>query len=78
MVKNPPANPRDTEVMGSIPGSRKWQPTPVILPGKSQGQRNMAGYSPWDHKELDMMEHAPTTHLRKEMMPILLLLKFRR
>ena len=26
---------------------RKWQPTPVFLPGKSHGQRNLAGYSPW-------------------------------
>ena len=26
---------------------RKWQPTPVFLPGESQGQRSLAGYSPW-------------------------------
>ena len=26
---------------------RKWQPTPVFLPGKSHGQRSLAGYSPW-------------------------------
>ena len=26
---------------------RKWQPTPVSLPGKSHGQRILAGYSPW-------------------------------
>ena len=32
---------------------RKWQPTPVFLPGESQGQRNLVGYSPWGHKELD-------------------------
>ena len=36
-----------------IPWRRKWQPTPVFLPGKSHGQRNLAGYSPWDYKELD-------------------------
>ena len=35
---------------------RKWQPTPVFLPGESCGQRNLVGYSPWDHKELDMTE----------------------
>ena len=29
-----------------IPWSRKWQPTPVFLPGKFHGQRNLAGYSP--------------------------------
>ena len=26
------------------------------LPGKSRGQRSLVGYSPWDHKELDMTE----------------------
>ena len=37
---------------GSIPGSerssgeRKWQPTPVFLPGKLYGQRSLMGYSP--------------------------------
>ena len=30
---------------------RKWQPTPVLLPGKSHGQRSLVGYSPWGHKE---------------------------
>ena len=29
---------------------RAWQPTPVFLPGKSHGQRNLADYSPWGHK----------------------------
>ena len=32
---------------------RKWQPTPVFLPGKSYGQRSLAGYSPWGGKESD-------------------------
>ena len=35
---------------------RKWQPTPVFLPGESLGQRILVGYSPWGHKELDMNE----------------------
>ena len=30
----------------NIPWRRKWQPTPVFLPGESQGQRSLAGYSP--------------------------------
>jgi len=38
---------------GKIPWRRKWQPTPVFLPGKSHEQRSLAGYSPWSHKELD-------------------------
>ena len=33
--------------VGKIP----WQPTPVFLPGESHGQRILAGYSPWGHKE---------------------------
>ena len=36
-----------------IPWRRKWQPTPVILPGKSQGQRSLEGYSPWGHSGHD-------------------------
>ena len=41
---------------GRSPGEREWQPTPVFLPGKSHGRRNLAGYSPWGHKESDMTE----------------------
>ena len=37
-----------------IPWRRKWQPTPVFLPGKSHWQRSLVGHSPWGHKELDM------------------------
>ena len=36
-----------------IPWRRVWPPTPVFLPGESQGQRSLAGYSPWGRKELD-------------------------
>ena len=36
---------------------RKWQPTPVCLPGKSHGQKSLSGYSPWGRKESDMTEH---------------------
>ena len=32
------------------------KPTPVFLPGEFHGQRSMAGYSPWGHKEWDMTE----------------------
>ena len=38
--------------VGKIPWNRKWQPAPVFLPGKSHGQRNLAGYSPWGHKRV--------------------------
>ena len=39
-----------------IPWRRKWQPTPVFLPGESQGQRSLVGSSPQGHKESDMTE----------------------
>ena len=39
-----------------IPSSRKWQPTPVFLPGKFHGL-SLVGYSSWGSKELDMTEH---------------------
>ena len=35
---------------------RKWQPTPVFLPGKSHGWRSLVGYSPWGRKESDTTE----------------------
>jgi len=38
---------------GKIPWRQAWQPTPVLLPGESQGLRSLPGYSPWGHKELD-------------------------
>ena len=46
---------------GKIPWRRTWQPTPVLLPGESHGQRRLAGYSPWGHKDLDMIEHTQCT-----------------
>ena len=33
-----------------IPWRRKWQPTPVFLPGESHGQRSLAGDSPWGQR----------------------------
>ena len=45
--------PRVQSWVRKIPGRRKWQPTPVFLPGESHGQRSLSGYSPWAPKELD-------------------------
>ena len=39
-----------------IPWRRKWQLTPVFLPGEFHGERSLAGYSPWGHKKLDATE----------------------
>ena len=48
-VKNLPENRRPgfDSWVEKIPWRRKWQPTPVFLPGESHGQRSLAGYSPW-------------------------------
>ena len=42
--------------VGKIPWRRKWQPTPVFLPGKSHGLWSLVGYCPWGRKESDMTE----------------------
>ena len=59
VVKNPPAV-QENRRYGSdpsvrkIPWRRKWQPSTAFFPGESHVQRNLAGYSPWGCKELDM------------------------
>ena len=45
--------PRFDPWVRKIPWWRKWQPTPVFLPGGSHGRRSLVGYSPQDCKELD-------------------------
>ena len=45
------------------PLEKEWLPTPVFLPGEFHGQRSLANYSPWGHKESDMTEQMGThTH----------------
>ena len=44
--------------VGKILRKRKWQPSPVFLPGKSHGQTSLAGYSKLSCKELDTTEAA--------------------
>ena len=58
VVKNLPASSGDRfdSWIGKIPWKRKWQPTPVFLPGEFHGQGNLVGYSPLGCKELDNTE----------------------
>ena len=59
MAKNPPANSGDQGLgrwVGKIPWRKKWQPTPVFLPGKSHGERSLVGYSAWGPKEWTQQE----------------------
>ena len=64
IVKNLPASSGDARDTGltfeseRLPWRRKWHSTPIFLPGKSHGQRNLAGCSPLGCKELDMTEYA--------------------
>ena len=39
-----------------LAASRRWQPTPVLLPGKSHGWRSLVSCSPWGCEELDTTE----------------------
>ena len=68
MVKHLPAcgRPRFDPWVRRIPWRRKWQPTPVILPEKYHGQRSLAGYSPWSHKESDTTEQLNKSSSVKE------------
>ena len=67
-IKNPPAMPETQEtrmrsMRREMPWRRKWQLTPVFLPGALHGQRSLQHYSPWGCKESDMTEHTHThTH----------------
>ena len=61
MVKNLPAMQESCWV-GKIPCRREWLPTPVFLPEEFHGQRNLAGYLPWGHKESDTTEATEHTH----------------
>ena len=51
--------------IGKILWRSKWQPTPVFLPGKSHGQRSLAGYSPWGHKRV---RHNLMTNQQQQML----------
>ena len=44
-------------LVGKIPWSRKLSSTPIFLPGKSHGQRSLAGYCPWGRRESDTTDN---------------------
>ena len=44
--------------VGKIPWSKKWQPTPLFLPGKSHGQRSLGGCSPGAAKSQKQLNRA--------------------
>ena len=56
--------PRFSPWVGKISWRRKWQPTPVFLPGKTHGRRSLVGCSPWGRKESDTTERLHFTSLQ--------------
>ena len=50
-------------------GRRQWQPTPLLLPGKSRGQRGLVGWSPWGYYQLGKTEqlhfHFSLSHIEE-------------
>ena len=50
----------DTALEMSLLWRRKWQPTPVFLPEKSHGQRQLAGNSPWVTKKRECLSNIPS------------------
>ena len=55
--KNPLASARDSDSifgLGRSPGGGNGNPLQYLLAGKFHEQRSLVGYSPWDHKELNM------------------------
>ena len=57
MVKNLPV--MQETLVEKIPWKRKWQPTPVFLPGESQGQGSLVGCHLWGRAESDTTEVTP-------------------
>ena len=51
---------------GKVPWRRKWQPTPVFLPGEFHGQRSLVGYSSWGCKESDTTKQLTHTGHQRE------------
>ena len=51
--------------VGKMSWRRKWQPSPVISPEKSHGQRSLVNYGPWGCKDLDMTEQLTFNYVVK-------------
>ena len=49
-------DPGSISGLGRFPWRREWLPIPGFLSGEFRGQRNLAGYSPWDPEESDTTE----------------------
>ena len=72
VVKSPPecGRPGFNPWIRKVPWRRKWQPTPIFSPGQFHGQRSLAGYSPWCHKELDTTEQLTLSFHMNTLSPL--------
>ena len=59
--------------VGKIPWRRAWLPAPVLLPGKSHGQRSLVGYSPWGCKIIRQISILASVNLCLSISPAYLL-----
>jgi len=65
---DPGSIPESNSWVRKIPWRRKWQPTPVLLPGKSHEQRSLGSYSPWGLKcQIWQLNHHNQAHLLSEL-----------
>ena len=75
LVKNLPAV-QETQVQflgWEDPWRRKWQPTPILLPGESHGQRSLASYSPWGHKsQTQLSERQCNRHMERCLISLII------
>ena len=60
-----------TPGLGRSPEGENGNPLQYFFPGKSHGQRSLAGYSPWGHKESDIIEHTGMIHMIKMKLNII-------
>ena len=58
-------DPGSAPKLGGSPGEENGYLYPVFLPGESHGQRSLAGYGSWGHKDSDTTEHHQTVTARK-------------
>ena len=56
--------------VGKIPWRKEWEPSPVLLSGEFHGQRSLAGYSPWDHKESDTTQQLNNNKIKLSNMSV--------
>ena len=63
---------KQSSVLPCLTSARNVQLTPVFLHGEFHGRRSLVGYSPWGHKESDMIEQLTEMCMTGELKSLLL------